>query len=233
MRAHGEYDLVLRLTEAAASVRHVPKVLAARGPRALDPPAAERRALARALARRGVAAEIEVGCVVGHLAGAASRRAPGLVSIIIPTVAARGLVETAIRSIRAHTPAERIEIVCSTTSAATRPTPSAGRTGCAATPTRSSRSTSRSTGRASTTTPPSGANGEFLLFLNDDIEVREDGWLDALLEHAARPEVGAVGPLLLYPDGKVQHAGQFLAGSIGRHAFRFSPATSRGRSAWR
>ena len=46
-----------------------------------------------------------------------------------------------------------------------------------------------------------------LLFLNDDTSVIEPGWLEALVELAARPGVGAVGAKLLYPDGRIQHAG--------------------------
>src|SRR5439155_910355 len=66
------------------------------------------------------------------------------------------------------------------------------------------------------------AKGEFLLFLNDDIEIIEPDWLDTLLGEAQRPEVGAVGPLLLYPDRRIQHAGLFLAAmGQGRHAFRY------------
>jgi glycosyltransferase involved in cell wall biosynthesis len=67
------------------------------------------------------------------------------------------------------------------------------------------------------------STGEYLLFLNDDIEIIDPDWLDALLEHAQRPEIGAVGPLLLYPDRRVQHAGMFLAMmGQGRHAFRYA-----------
>ncbi len=66
------------------------------------------------------------------------------------------------------------------------------------------------------------AKGEFLLFLNDDIEIIQADWLDSLVEHAQRPEVGVVGPQLLYPDRRVQHAGMFLAGNAtARHAFRY------------
>ena len=46
-----------------------------------------------------------------------------------------------------------------------------------------------------------------LLFLNDDTSVIEPDWLQAMVELAMRPEVGAVGPKLLYPDGRIQHAG--------------------------
>ena len=49
-----------------------------------------------------------------------------------------------------------------------------------------------------------------LLFLNDDTSVIEPGWLDAMLELAVRPEVGAVGAKLLYPNEAIQHAGVVL-----------------------
>jgi O-antigen biosynthesis protein len=58
--------------------------------------------------------------------------------------------------------------------------------------------------------------------------VIEPGWMEGLMRHAERPEVGVVGARLLYPDGKVQHAGMFWAGGRGRHAFRFAPQTDRG-----
>ncbi len=46
-----------------------------------------------------------------------------------------------------------------------------------------------------------------LLFLNDDTSVIAPGWLEAMVELALRPEVGAVGAKLLYPNGAIQHAG--------------------------
>jgi GT2 family glycosyltransferase len=46
-----------------------------------------------------------------------------------------------------------------------------------------------------------------LLFLNDDTSVIAPGWLTAMVELAMRPEVGAVGAKLLYPGGRIQHAG--------------------------
>lgn len=52
------------------------------------------------------------------------------------------------------------------------------------------------------------ATGELLLFLNDDLTVCADGWLEAMAERASRPYVGAVGLKLYYPDSaKIQHAG--------------------------
>jgi GT2 family glycosyltransferase len=68
------------------------------------------------------------------------------------------------------------------------------------------------------------ARGEILLFLNNDIEGRTDGWMRAMVEHVQRPEVGAVGSRLLYPDGTIQHAGLVIGmGGIAGHAFRFAP----------
>lgn len=52
------------------------------------------------------------------------------------------------------------------------------------------------------------ATGAYLLFLNDDIEAVQPGWLKAMLHEAAKPYTGAVGMKLLYPDGRrIQHAG--------------------------
>ena len=49
--------------------------------------------------------------------------------------------------------------------------------------------------------------GELLVFLHDDVEVIDPGWLDQLALLASVEGVGAVGPLLLRPDGRVHHAG--------------------------
>lgn len=54
------------------------------------------------------------------------------------------------------------------------------------------------------------ARGEYLVLLNNDTAIISDSWLDELLNHALRPEVGIVGAKLLYPDGRIQHAGVVL-----------------------
>jgi GT2 family glycosyltransferase len=55
-----------------------------------------------------------------------------------------------------------------------------------------------------------GRRGTHLLFLNDDIAPVTDDWLDRLLSRFNDPEVAAAGPLLLYPDERVQHGGMYL-----------------------
>ncbi len=68
------------------------------------------------------------------------------------------------------------------------------------------------------------AKGELLLFLNNDIEITQPDWLQELIGQAQRPEVGAVGPKLLFPDRKLQHAGVILGiGGFASHAFAQLP----------
>ncbi|WP_180273648.1 rhamnan synthesis F family protein [Iodobacter sp. BJB302] len=54
------------------------------------------------------------------------------------------------------------------------------------------------------------ANGDYLVLLNNDTAIIQNSWLEELLHHAMRPEVGIVGAKLLYPNGLVQHAGVVL-----------------------
>jgi len=68
------------------------------------------------------------------------------------------------------------------------------------------------------------AAGDVLVFVNDDVEPLDSGWLGAMLAHANRREVGAVGARLLYPSGAIQHAGIIIgtmegAGHLHRNTF--------------
>lgn len=62
------------------------------------------------------------------------------------------------------------------------------------------------------------AKGDYLLLLSPDAAAIDGAWLDELVNHAVRPEVGAVGAKLLSADGKVRHAGLILGleGTVGR-----------------
>ena len=65
------------------------------------------------------------------------------------------------------------------------------------------------------------ARGEILLLLNSDIAVIEPGWVKEMVRHAMRPGIGAVGAKLLYPDGRVQHAGVVLGmGGVAGHIYK-------------
>jgi GT2 family glycosyltransferase len=64
----------------------------------------------------------------------------------------------------------------------------------------------------------SRAAGDVLLFLNNDTEVIDADWLRHLVANACRAEVGAVGAKLIYPSGRVQHAGVILGlGGVAGH----------------
>ena len=75
----------------------------------------------------------------------------------------------------------------------------------------------------------SETRGEHLVLLNDDTEVIDGAWLRELVSQAQQPGVGAVGARLLYPDGRVQHAGVVLGlgGSAG-HLYLGYPRDSLG-----
>ena len=72
------------------------------------------------------------------------------------------------------------------------------------------------------------ARGEYLLMLNNDTEVITSDWIEQLLGPCTRPDVGATGAKLLFPDGLVQHAG-VIAGREGPcHAYYQLPARQGG-----
>ncbi|WP_316367471.1 glycosyltransferase [Candidatus Thiodiazotropha sp. CDECU1] len=73
------------------------------------------------------------------------------------------------------------------------------------------------------------ASGEMLCFMNDDIEVIAPGWLGEMVSHAARPEIGAVGARLWYPDDRLQHGGVVLGlGGVAGHAMKYSTKENKG-----
>ena len=66
------------------------------------------------------------------------------------------------------------------------------------------------------------ANGDILLLLNNDIEVITPDWLEQMLMFAQRKDVGAVGSMLYYPDDTVQHGGVILGiGGVAGHAHKY------------
>ena len=73
------------------------------------------------------------------------------------------------------------------------------------------------------------AKGEYLLLLNNDIEILSGDFLRELLSYAQRPDVGAVGAKLYYPDDTIQHAGVLMGinGSAG-HSHKSYPRTAVG-----
>lgn len=73
------------------------------------------------------------------------------------------------------------------------------------------------------------ADGDYLLFLNNDVEVISPHWIEELLGNCQRKEVGIVGAKLYYPDDTIQHAGTIIGiGGIAGHAFLNMPRSRTG-----
>ncbi len=70
------------------------------------------------------------------------------------------------------------------------------------------------------------AKGDYLLLLNNDVEVLEKNWIEQLLGFAQREDVGAVGAKLLFPNGLIQHAGICLNYSLPGHLYYLIPRDS-------
>lgn len=223
---YSEYDAVLRCTERAARIHHVPKLLCDRGTEQIDDTRLEASALQRAATRRGIAAKVSAGAAPGTWRFRRTHKVSGLVSIIIPTCGARGLIETCIKSLRKRTAYRNFEIICvdNIPNSARGQKAWLRRNADRVVPMPEAFNWSHFNNRGA-----DAASGEYLLFLNDDIEVTQPDWLGAMLEHMQRPEVAIVGPQLLFPDHKVQHAGMFLGlQGVARHAFRFTAADEPG-----
>jgi GT2 family glycosyltransferase len=73
------------------------------------------------------------------------------------------------------------------------------------------------------------ASGDFLLLLNNDIEITDAGWLKEMVSCFRYPGTGIVGARLLYPDGTLQHAGVIVGlGGLAGHWHGGKPPTNWG-----
>ena len=62
-------------------------------------------------------------------------------------------------------------------------------------------------------------DAEYILLLNNDIEVITPDWLKIMVGYASQPLIGAVGAKLIYPDNTIQHGGVIMGLGIASHAF--------------
>ncbi len=73
------------------------------------------------------------------------------------------------------------------------------------------------------------AHGPLLCFLNNDMEVISADWLEEMVRHAVRPEIGPVGAMLYYPDDTIQHAGIVIGlNGTADHAHKLRPRNDPG-----
>ena len=73
------------------------------------------------------------------------------------------------------------------------------------------------------------AQGEYLLFLNNDVEIITDSWLEEMLQFCQLKGVGMVGAKLYYPDDTIQHAGVVVGlGGVAAHVLCKLPGDAEG-----
>lgn len=221
-----EYDRVLGVTEGVRVVRRVPKLLSERHGEPAEDEQAEIQALEAAAKRRGIQASVEKSAVAGTYRFHRKLVKPGKVSIIIPSIAARGLIKICLESIRTMSTFKDYEIVLidNIRDDNSEWKPWFRENADKVIEVREDFHWSRFNNIGA-----HHATGDYLLFLNDDTEVIDPRWMETLMELAQVEDIGAVGPCLLYPDRTVQHAGIFLTSvGAGLHAFRHAPEDEPG-----
>jgi len=73
------------------------------------------------------------------------------------------------------------------------------------------------------------SNSDIVCLLNNDVTVITPDWLGEMVAHAIRPDIGAVGAKLLYPNGLIQHAGIVLGiGGVAGHPHKYWHGTEHG-----
>ena len=229
-----DYDLALRCLERLepVQVRHIPRVLyhwrmapgsvaatATAKPYARE---AARRALTEHLEKKGIAGEVQA-CpenADAHRVVYSLGEKTSLVSVIIPFRDRVDLLQRCLESVRAKTDYESIEFVLVDNGSVERATLDFLQRLEVQKQTRVVRAPGPFNFSRLSNCGAAPATGEILLFLNNDIEATEGDWLRELVSHALRPEVGAVGARLWYPDGTLQHGGVVLGlGGVAGHAF--------------
>jgi len=228
-----DYDLVLRVTEKSQKIAHISKPLyswriipgstaASFGAKPYAHDAAI-KALSDSLDRRGIPGHIIQFTPGRYRVKYAITNEP-LVSIIIPTRNNYKKLARCISSIESKTTYKNYELIIIDHDSKDSKTVAYLST--------LSHKVIRYTGKfnfsAINNLGVGAARGEHIVFLNDDTEVIEPGWLAAMLEHSQRREVGMVGALLLYQRGsqfagKIQHAGAILGIRVAGHAFKHTP----------
>jgi GT2 family glycosyltransferase/SAM-dependent methyltransferase len=238
-----DWDLVLRVSErlSAGQIVHVPHVLyhwrvhagSTASARAAKPYATQAgaRAVTDHLARVGADGEVTVNEVTGIVRVKWSLPArPPKVSIIIPTRDGEYLARC-LASLYATTDYPDYEVIIVDNGSQTDEVKDLFEDyGSVATVLHDQRPFNFS---ALNNDAVAHCTGEILCFLNDDCELVVSSWLGELVSQLLQDGVGAVGAKLLYPDGRIQHAGVVLGmGGVAGHAERLADRLAYGHFGW-
>ncbi|MGA4473046.1 glycosyltransferase [Ectopseudomonas chengduensis] len=209
-----EFDLILRLIErdGIAGLGHVAEpICTVEAPLMLDH-AEERQRIQRHLEVRGYVSALVDSALPGRYHIRYGHCERPLVSIIIPTKDQLPILQRCVESLLEKTryPNYEVLIVDNDSQTAEAQTWLAGVESWGESLVRVLRYPYPFNYSAINNMAAQAARGEYLVLLNNDTAILREDWLDAMLNHAQRPEVGVVGAKLLYPDGRIQHAGVVL-----------------------
>lgn len=238
-----DYDLALRVIECLKpeQIRHIPRLLyhwrVIPGSTAMwgvsEKPysvLAAQRAIREHLLRRGIHAEVmEADDVAGMYRVRYPLPDPApLVSLIIPTRNGLDLLHRCIQSINDKTHYSPYEILVIDNGSDDPATLSylkdLGQSG-KVTVLRDDRPFNYA---ALNNSAVMHARGSVIGLLNNDVEVINGGWLNEMVSHALRPDIGAVGARLWYPNNTLQHGGVILVGGVAGHAHKRLPLGAAG-----
>lgn len=219
-----DYEFILRCIDRIGPERiaHVPKVLyhwRTHAASTADNPDSKayaydagKRALEEHLERRGVRGSVSQTKDHGFYRVRYELTEHPMVSVIIPNREQRPMLEKCLQALRAHTQYDNYEVIVVENNSSSKEILDYYRQLREEDHVRVIRWKKEFNFAAINNFASQRAKGEYLVFLNNDVEVR-DGWLTELVSVCARPEVGAAGGKLYYPDGRIQSAG--IAVGIG------------------
>ena len=234
-----DYDFILRCTEEAGSVAHVPEILyhwRTHKASTADNPASKmyafdagKRAIEAHLARMHTKGTVSHTKDLGFYRVQYPVQGTPLVSIIIPNKDEKETLEACIRSIREKTTYKNYEIILIENNSTTDEIFDYYKKLSREPDIRLLRWKGDFNYAAINNLGARSARGDYFLFLNNDITVINPDWLTEMLGVCQRWEVGAVGAKLLYPDDTIQHAGCVVGmGGIAGHLFVNMPANRTG-----
>jgi GT2 family glycosyltransferase len=233
-----DYDLILRASEKATRIEHLPKILyhwRSHGTSTAGDPTsklyayqAARRALEAHLERMGNVADVNYGNGYGLYQVTYRNACKPLISMIVPNRDNHDVLARCINSIKqSNYPA--IEILIVENNSRDSKTFEYYRSIENKPNIKILRWNSEFNYAAINNFASKHANGQIFLFLNNDVEARNKDWLERMSEHAIRSDVGAVGAKLYYPGGSIQHAGIALGmRGLAGHPHRYHSEKSAG-----
>ena len=214
-----EWDLFLRLSQITDHIRRIPACLyhANADVAAPDTGATRCSAVHDHLEARGLHAEVlQVGGACRAIWPIVN---PPLVSIVIPNRNAAAVLTQCVGGLLNHTRYQPLELIIVDNESTDATVLDLYRTIERQQRGRMVPFTGRFNFSAACNAGAAAAKGDLLLFLNNDIEILEPDWLEELVRWALLPEIGIVGPKLLYPDGSIQHAGVVFGIGLVAHIF--------------